>query len=230
MARRRADQLLFEQGLLPTAWTKAQRFDPRRACSARRRGVSTSPRAARIHNAFSFSVLKGRGIIWVSRGGVKLATRSTTSVSCRGKWVDVQSISDARPDALQTLLLDRGIRRVYHADRVTRSQGQSCAGHLRHDPPARRLRGAGERPSSDPWRQSLGSRSIIITCECELHRPEPRVAGAAGTQPPRAPSWCASSAAIRSPGARQSAMAWVFVREPQIIAKSAAAPRLGRKS
>jgi 23S rRNA (cytidine1920-2'-O)/16S rRNA (cytidine1409-2'-O)-methyltransferase len=123
-AKRRADQLLVEQGLAASR-TKAQALILAGlvSCGARRVDKPGEQLAAD-----AVLVLKGRDHPWVSRGGVKLAhALDHFCIAVEGMVaLDVGASTGGFTD----VLLDRGVRRVYAVDV---GHGQ-LAWQLRQDP------------------------------------------------------------------------------------------------
>ena len=123
-ARRRADQLLVEQGLAESR-TKAQALILAGLVSNGARRVD-KPGEQLASDAVL--VLKGRDHPWVSRGGIKLAhALNHFQVIAEGRVaLDIGASTGGFTD----VLLDRGVRRVYAVDV---GHGQ-LAWQLRQDP------------------------------------------------------------------------------------------------
>jgi 23S rRNA (cytidine1920-2'-O)/16S rRNA (cytidine1409-2'-O)-methyltransferase len=124
MAKRRADQLLVEQGLAESR-TKAQALILAGLVSNGARRVD-KPGEQLASDAVL--VLKGRDHPWVSRGGIKLAhALNHFQVIAEGRVaLDIGASTGGFTD----VLLDRGVRRVYAVDV---GHGQ-LAWQLRQDP------------------------------------------------------------------------------------------------
>jgi len=124
MAKRRADQLLVEQGLAESR-TKAQALILAGLVSSGARRVD-KPGEQLASDAVL--VLKGRDHPWVSRGGIKLAhALNHFQVIAEGMVaLDIGASTGGFTD----VLLDRGVRRVYAVDV---GHGQ-LAWQLRQDP------------------------------------------------------------------------------------------------